>query len=215
MKKKFLAMLLSLVLVFALGALAFADEVKSVENSKAAISNDLKLSDLTPLRAATFATLNISQMNVVRNSTVFTDNTNGRAMRAVGVYPKNPNVYVDSISYYPTNYQSLACDTAGVLYVKIWERKGPAEERKFILKNFTLKDKSVATVNVVRTVPAMTENWIENGVKVGTICYWNTGYYYNSNIMAALYFTIDTWWGERLGTAPYAPIMTGGSISMP
>ncbi len=213
MKKKFLAMLLSLVLVFALGALAFADEVKSVENSKAATSNDLKLSDLTPLRAATFATLNISQMNVVRNSTAFADNSNGRVMRTAGVSPKNPSVYVDSISYYP-DYRSLATDTAGVLYVKIWERKGPAEERKFILKNFTLKDKSVATVNVVRTAPAITENWMENGVKVGTICYWSTGYYYNSNIMAELYFTIDTWWGERLGTTPYAPIMTGGRIYM-
>lgn len=213
MKKKLLAMLLSLVLVFALGALASAAEVKSVENSKAAISNDLKLSDLTPLRAATFATLDTSQMNVLRNSTVFVDNNKGIAMRTAGVSPKNPNIWVDSVGYFP-DYRSLATDTAGVLYVVIRERKGPAEERKFILKNFTLKDKSVATVGVVRTTPAMTENWMENGVKVGTICYWNTGYYYNPNIMAELYFTLDTWWGERWGSTPWQPIMIGGRIYM-
>ena len=197
-----------------LSALVSVVEAAAGGNLKATAPEVIRPSDITPLRFTSVQDLNGTQMNSVRNSTIFVDKKLAVSAKAAGTFPRNPSTWVDSVGWYP-DARSLATDTSGVLYVIIHERKGPAEERKFTLRNFTLKDGSTATVNVVRTVPALIQPWIENGVKVGSICYWNTGYYYNPNIMAELYFNIDTWWGEQLGTAPWAPIMTGGRVYMP
>lgn len=130
-----------------------------------------------------------------------------RLVDAIGWYPDDRNLGLLPLVYSDGSFAGYE------LLIGVNEYDGgPAQARRFELRNFSLLDGTLVNVNMW-----FTNDYYTTSASTGFTTYWyRSGYFWNPWMMSKVQISYEVWWGKpwAVGQSPES-IYAGGAIGIP